>query len=99
MKLTEDRLRRIIREELNEMGGGSQYAIYEIEPSHLKQFEDGFHPESYGIKMKEGDANVLHNWANRQGWSFRPERSFGQEGYYVDRQNGDKKFYVIAKNK
>ena len=74
MKLTEDRLRQIIREEFNEMGGGSKYAIYEIRAEELPQIKNGERVADFGIKIKDGSIPVLQNWAQRQNWMFRPDR-------------------------
>ena len=97
MKLTESKLRGIIREELSrlsEMGGGESHAVYEVEPHQLNRVENGEHPSGFGIKMKEGDPIVLQNWANRQGWAMSPRAGIRQE-LFVDRGRGGRKFYVI----
>lgn len=99
MKLTESKLRSIIREELNEMGSGDEYAIYYIKDIDVNAFSKReFHPSSYALeKIKTGSLSELQDYAERKirrrSWE---KNSSNKRTYYIDLFSEKK--YVIDTN-
>lgn len=102
MKITETKLRHVIREELSKLTEQSgDYAIYEVSKPELEQVKQGADPSRFGTEMKDGSISVLENWAHRQrSWTFMPDRNIPYgEGYFVEQGRVEDNYYVIGQNK
>lgn len=103
MKLTETKLRSIIREELSrltEMGGGEDFTLYEV-PSARGVLDGNDDPKQVGIEIKKmGSPEALRDWATQREKAYVPDRKakYGG-GYFEDRHRGESRYYFIDKSR
>lgn len=99
MKLTETKLRSIIQEELNEMGGGEDYGLYQLTQDEMnKVFAGNGTPSDYGLEIKTmGSPKALTDWANRKQWVLKTDPNLVYGGYFVERGQRGRNYYFIDK--